>query len=98
MGMGMTDDRVTLPLIKTRAAAELLCGIICPSGPWFGEPREGGHHAACLIPDLAERDLAMATTYLATSISSFCLLPASHHCCSGCACHHHTLKTGRMRK
>ena len=87
----VTDDRVTLTLTKTRAAAELLHSKVC----WIAAD---AHHEACLLSDLAERDLAMATTYLATSISSFCLLPASHHRCSGCACHHHTLKTGRMRK
>ena len=87
----VTDDRVTLPLTKTRAAAELLHSKVC----WIAAD---AHHEACLLPDLAERDLSMATTYAATSISGDCMDPVKHGACSGCSCHCHTLKTGRMRK
>ena len=92
----MTDDRVTLPLTKTRAAAEKMCAAVC-TDPWTGEVLPGGHDPACLTLLLAERDLAMATTYLTTSISGDCLADR-HDACKDCACHHHTLKTGRMRK
>ena len=68
----MTDDRVTLPLTKTRAAAEKMCAAVC-TDPWTGEVLPGGHDPTCLTLLLAERDLAMATTYLATSISDACL-------------------------
>ena len=87
----MTDDRLILPLTKTRAAAELLHSKVC----WIAAD---AHHEACLLPDLAERDRMMATTYAATSISSSCLNHGSDYLpCLGCACHCHTLKTGRMR-
>ena len=57
----VTDDRVTLPLTKTRAAAERLCGIVCNGDPWSGPVPPGGRHdTTCLMPLLAERDLAMA--------------------------------------
>ena len=55
----MTDDRVTLPLTKTRAAAEKMCAAVC-TDPWTGEVLPGGHDPACLTLLLAERDLAMA--------------------------------------
>ena len=86
----MTDDRVTLPLTKTREAAKLLCNIICDM--------PSAHDPICIVPDITERDRMMATTYAATSISGDCLDPVKHEACSGCSCHCHTLKTGRMRK
>ena len=93
----MTDDRVTLPLAKTRAAAERLCNEICPD-LWSSKTVLLSHDPICLMPLLAERDLLMAETYLATSISGDCMDPVKHGACSGCGCHCHTLKTGRMNK
>ena len=92
----MTDDRVTLPLTKTRAAAERFCFLVCVDPRDRDDAVVVKHDPDCLMPDLAKRDLAMATTYLATSISAYCLSDI-HDGCSDCACHHHTLKTGRMR-
>ena len=96
----MTEDRVTLPLSAVRAAADRLCDEICtdpPGGPIIPRRVLGEHDRTCLRPLLAERDLMVANTYLATSISQDCL-KGKHPLCKGCACHHHELKTGRMRK
>ena len=93
----MTDDRVTLPLTKTRAAAERFCFLVCVDPRDRDDAVVVKHDPNCLMPLLAERDLATATTYLATSISGDCMDPVKHSACSGCSCHCHTLKTGRMR-
>ena len=85
---------MTLPLAKTRAAAERLCNEVCPD---LWSDKTASHDPVCLMPLLAERDLAMANTYLATSISGDCLAD-KHGACKDCGCHCHTLKTGRMRK
>ena len=92
-----TDDRVTLPLSAVRAAADWLCGYLCDDS-WTGKLQSSDHHPDCLNPLLAERDLLMVTTFLATAISGDCLDPTKHGSCGGCACHCHTLKTGRMKK
>ena len=91
------DDRVTLPLSAVRAAANLLCGVVC-GDPWTGRLIHDAHDLRCLQPLLDERDAMAAEVYRTTAISGDCMDSVKHSACGGCACHCHTLKTGRMRK
>ena len=92
----MAEDRVTLPLAAVKVAASLLCNVICPD-PQTDEVLAGGHDPICLMAILTDAENAAAAVYAATSISQDCL-KGEHPLCKGCACHHHELKTGRMRK
>ena len=92
----MTEDRVTLPLAAVKVAAKMLCQTVCID-PWTGEVLPGGHDPTCLMATLTDAENAAAAVYAATSISQDCL-KGEHPLCKGCACHHHELKTGRMRK
>ena len=91
------DDRVTLPLSAVRAAAIRMCAGFCDD-PWTGDLLPSGHDPACLIPLLVERDAMAAEVYRTTAISGDCMDSVKHGACGGCACHCHTLKTGRMKK
>ena len=58
---GLTDPRfpikqptsVRLPLDKVRAAADMVCSVLC-TDPWLAEVYPSGHHEACLQSLLAE--------------------------------------------
>ena len=44
---------VRLPLDKVRAAADMVCSVLC-TDPWTAEVYPSGHHEACLQQLLAE--------------------------------------------
>lgn len=77
--MSTVDDRVVLPLAKTREAAALLCRTVCAGGP---------HHRACLTPDLARHALQLAEPGLVAVVLPDCR-DGKCTACTGCAhpCH-----------
>lgn len=84
--VSVVDDRVVLSLAKTRQAAQLLCRTVCARGP---------HHRACLIPDLARRDLLLTGPALADVVLPDCRDGKHAPACTGCACpcHRHNNRT-----
>lgn len=79
--MSLVDDRIVLPLTKTRQAAHLLCQTVCAGR---------AHHRSCLIPDLARRELLLTGPDLTDVVLPDC---RDEKCvaCTGCAhaCHRH---------
>lgn len=86
--MTAVDDRVVLPLGKTREAAHLLCRTVCAGGP---------HHRACLIPDLARHELQLTEPDLADVVLPDCR-DGKCRACTGCAhpCHRQHNQTGHV--
>lgn len=67
-GRSVTDDRVVLPLERTRTAAALLHDLAClPGHP---------HEPQCLVPLLDQRDQLLTGAPSPGAISGDCLVPA----------------------
>lgn len=87
------DDRVVLPLGRTRRAAARLCYTLC-HGPWGELPTE--HHDDCLLAILTARDELGGHTEQLQQVSPDCHDPFKHPSCTGCACTCH-LPSARTR-